>query len=169
MVAPGTDGHSWSRFGYGTDGTMLNATVVFASAVLYSIELQEELPMLLKAAAGTIKVQYNAHATGLDRLVSNMLVSNLHASVNRSMDDPLLLAHELGRQGLTEAKDIRNVMKSYKNRIMNDPNLAIKETTEEATTRVMDRGKLAQWLLLCCRVSRQWQVGRLAPCQLALF
>ena len=128
MVAPGTDGHSWSRFGYGTDGTMLNATVVFASAVLYSIELQEELPMLLKAAAGTIKVQYNAHATGLDRLVSNMLVSNLHASVNGSMDDPLLLAHELGRNGLTSAKDIRDVMKSYKTRIMTAPNLALKKT-----------------------------------------
>ena len=51
-VAPGTDGHSLSRFGYGTDGTMLNATVVFASvsAMLYSIELQEELPVLLKSS-----------------------------------------------------------------------------------------------------------------------
>ena len=79
---------------------MLNATMVFAivSAVLYSIESQEKLPGNFKVAAGAIKVQYNAHATGLDRLVSNMLVSNLHASVNRSMDDPLLLAHELGRQ-----------------------------------------------------------------------
>ena len=130
MVAPGTDGHSLSRFGCGTDGTMLNAAVVFASvsAMLYSIELQEELPVLLKAAAGAIKVQYNAHATGLDRLVSNMLVSNLHASVNRSMDDPLLLAHELGRHGLTSAKDIRDVMKSYKTRIMSAPNLALKKT-----------------------------------------
>ena len=128
MVAPGTDGHSLSRFGYGTDGTMLNATVVFASAVLYSIELQEELPMLPKAAAGAIKVQYSAHATGLDRLVSNMLVSNLHASVNRSMDGPLLLTHELGRHGLTSAKGIRDVMKSYKTRIMNAPNLALKKT-----------------------------------------
>ena len=130
MVAPGTDGHSLSRFGYGTDGTMLNATVVFASvsAMLYSIELQEELPVLLKAAAGAIKVQYNAHATGLDRLVSNMLVSNLHASVNGSMDDPLLLARELGRNGLTSAKDIRDVMKSYKTRIMNAPSLALKKT-----------------------------------------
>ena len=74
--------------------------------------------MLLKAAAGTIKVQYNAHATGLDRQVSNILVSNLQPSVNRSMDDPLLLAHELGRQGLTEAKDIRNVMKLYNGMVL---------------------------------------------------
>ena len=109
---------------------MLNATVVFAvvSAVLYSIESQDEVPMYFKAAAGAIKVQYNAHATGLDRLVSNMLVSNLHASVNGSMDDPLLLAHELGRHGLTSAKDIRDVMKSYKTRITNAPNLALKKT-----------------------------------------
>ena len=114
---------------------MLNATVVFASAVLYSIELQEELPMLLKAAAGAIKVQYSAHTTGLDRLVSNMLVPNLHASVNRSMDGPLLLTHELGRHGLTSAKDIRDVMKSYKTRIMNAPNLALKKTRRRPRSR----------------------------------
>ena len=127
---PGTDGLSLSHFGYGTDGKMLNATVVFAivSAVLYSIESQEQLPGYFKVAAGAIKVQYNAHATGLDRLVSNMLVSNLHASVNRSMDDPLLLANELGRHGLIEAQDIRNVMKSYKVRLMSSPNLALKKT-----------------------------------------
>ena len=130
VVAPGTDGAGLAAFGYGTDGAMVNVTVVFAlaSAVLYSIELQEELPVLLKATAGTIKVQYSARTTGLDRLVSNMLVSNLHASVNGSMDDPLLLAHELGRHGLTSAKDIRDVMKSYKTRIMNAPNLALKKT-----------------------------------------
>ena len=109
---------------------MLNTTMVFAivSAVLYSIESQDKLPGYFKVAAGAIKVQYNAHATGLDRLVSNMLVSNLHASVNRSMDGPLLLTHELGRHGLTSAKDIRDVMKSYKTRIMNAPNLALKKT-----------------------------------------
>ena len=130
MVAPGTVGHSLSRFGYATDGTMLNATVAFAlvSAVLYSIEPQEKLPGYFKVAAGTIKVQYNAHATGLDRLVSNMLVSNLHASVSRSMDDPLLLAHELGRHGLTSAKDTRSAMKTYKVRVMSAPNLALKKT-----------------------------------------
>ena len=109
---------------------MHNAIMVFAiaSAVLYCTESQEKLPGYFKVAAGAIKVQYNAHATGLDRLVSNMLVSNLHASVNRSMGGPRLLANELGRHGLIEAQDIRNVMKSHKVRITNAPNLALKKT-----------------------------------------
>ena len=82
--------------------------------------------MQLKAAVGAIKVQHSAHATGVDRLVANMIVSNVNAKVNRSCDDPLFLASELGRQGITGAKEIRDIMKSYKIRSMNSPNLALK-------------------------------------------
>ena len=101
VVAHCTDGVGLSVFGYGTDGAMVNATMVFAiaSVVLYSIESKEELPMQLKAAVGAIKVQHIPHATGMDRLVANMVVSNINAKINRSMDDPLLLASELGRHG----------------------------------------------------------------------
>ena len=140
-----------------------------ASAVLYSIESETVLPTQLQAAAGAIKVQHIAHATGLDRLVTNMVVSNINAKLNRSMDDPLLLASELGRQGMTSAKEIRSIMKSYKIRIMNSPNLALKRSTEEATIRLMDRGKVgAKALAVLSRIAAV--AGRAAPpCQQTHF
>ena len=173
MLPPGSNvsatgdtggGEPLSMFGYGSDGSMVNATMVFAlvSVVLCSIDEGVALPELWRAAAGAIRVQYTKYNSGMDRLVSNMVSSNLNAKVNRSMDDPLLLASELGRQGLTSISEIRNVMKTYKARIMGATNLALKRSTEEVTVRLMDRSKFCEnAITVLSRITQAsgWQAG----------
>ena len=159
-----TGGEPLSMFGYGSDGSMVNATIVFAlaSLVLCSIDEDVALPELWRAAAGAISVQYTKFNSGMDRLVSNMVSSNLATKVNRSMDDPLLLARELGRQGMTSVTEIRNVMKTYKLRIMGVSNLALKRSTEEVTVRLMDRAKFCeQAVSVLSRITQAsgWQAG----------
>ena len=157
-------GEPLSMFGYGSDGTMINATIVFAlaSIVFCSIDEGVALPELWQAAAGAINVQYTRFTSGMERLVSNMMSSNLASKVNRSMDDPLLLARELGRQGMTGVTEIRNVMKMYRARIMGAANLTLKRSTEEVTVRLMDRGKFCEDAInVLTRITQAtgWQAG----------
>ena len=164
LASGDTGGEPLSMFGYGSDGSMINATMVFAlaSVVLCSIDDSVTLPELWQAAAGAINVQYTKYNSGMDRLVSNMVSSNLNAKVNRSMDDPLLLASELGRQGMTSIREIRDVMKAYKARIMGATNLALKRTTEEVTVRLMDRSKFCENAInMLSRITQAsgWQSG----------
>ena len=112
-----------------------------------------------------IKVQYAKHATGMDRLVANMVTSNVNSKINRSMDDPLLLAAELGRYGLTTTKEIRSVLKAYTVRVMTTPSLNLKRTTGECTARLMDRSKMSEASVQALtRITQQagWQTGPLS-------
>ena len=123
-----------------------------------------------KAAAGAIKVQYSAHATGMDRLVSNMVAPNLNSKVNRSMYDPLLLSSELGRQKMISVVEIRSIMKLYKARIMSSPNLCLKRSTEEATVKLLDRGKVCETALAALsRIMQETSWQSPPPCQLTVF
>ena len=167
VLAPGSSnvsGEPLSMFGYGSDGAAINATMVFAlvSVVLCSIDDSVALPELWQAAAGAISVQYTKYNSGVDRLVSNMVSSNLNAKVNRSMDDPLLLASELGRQGMTRITELRNVMKAHKAQIMCATNITLKRTTEEVTVRLMDRSKFCENAInVLSRITQAsgWQSG----------
>ena len=184
VLAPGSPGNTasasgdtgggepLSMFGYGSDGTMINATIVFAlaSIVFCSIDEGVALPELWLAAAGAINVQYTKFTSGMERLVSNMMSSNLASKVNRSMDDPLLLARELGRQGMTGVTEIRNVMKMYRARIMGAANLTLKRSTEEVTVRLMDRGKFCEDAIsVLARITQAtgWQAGPISQESLA--
>lgn len=93
------------------------------------------------------------------RLVANMITSNVNSKINRSMDDPLLLAAELGRYGLTTTKEIRSVLKAYAVRVMATPSLSLKRTTGECTARLMDRSKMSEapsLLMRCWHLSSPW-------------
>ena len=78
------------------------------------------------------------------------------------MDDPLLLAAELGRQGLTTTKDIHTVLKAYTMRVMAAPSLSLKRTTGECTARLMDRSKMCEASVQALtHITQQagWQTG----------
>ena len=129
VLAPGSD--ALSLFGYGSDGAMVNSTILCAlvALVLYAVDTGVQMPDAIVQELSAVKVQYAKHASGMDRLVSNMVTSNVNSRINRSMDDPLLLAAELGRYGLTTTKEIRSVMKAYTVRVMATPSLSLKRTT----------------------------------------
>ena len=144
VLAPGGD--ALSLFGYGSDGAMINSTILCAlvALVLYAVDTGAQMPDAIVQELSGVAVQYSKHASGMDRLVANMITSNVNSKINRSMDDPLLLAAELGRYGLTSAKEIRSVLKAYTARVMATPSLSLKRTTGECTARRMDRSKMCE-------------------------
>ena len=100
------------------------------------------------------------------RIVDSMVTSAVQKTVNRSMDDPLLLAAELARSlpggtasGVSVAScasvgsvvsggpgvsAIRSVVKLYKARTSLTPALRLHRSTEEATVRPRDRSRFAE-------------------------
>ena len=93
-----------------------------------------------------------------------MANSNVNSKINRSIDGPLMLAAELSRQGLLE-KDILTVVQTYKARVMATPTLSLKRSTEEATVRLMNRGKFCEAavaVLTCITHMTNWQSGPLS-------
>eukprot|EP00974_Lingulodinium_polyedra_P105229 10189081-Lingulodinium_polyedra.AAC.1 len=74
--------------------------------VLYALASGEQMPDCLKDCLSAAPVKYVRHASGIERFVANMVISSVNHRVIRY--DPLLLAAELSRQGMSE-KDIRQV------------------------------------------------------------
>ena len=147
--ASGDSGGDLGVFGYGADGAMVNSTILFAmsSLVLFSIESGEDMPEVLKEKLQNIRALCTKHDNASNRLVNSMLTSAVNQKMNRSMDDPLILAGELIRSGLASgspASSLRTVTRLYRARTMNSPTLAIKRSTEEATIRVLDRSKMCE-------------------------
>ena len=165
VLAPGSD--SLSSFGYGCDGPMVNSTIVCAlvALVLYAIETGAAMPGAIVQELIGVRVQYTKRASGMDRLVENMVNSNVNSKINRSMDDPLLLGNELGRQGMSTTREIRAVLKAYTVRVMATPSLSLKRTTGECTARLMDRSKMCEASVQALtRITQQagWQTGPLS-------
>ena len=165
VLAPGSD--ALSLFGYGSDGAMVNSTILCAlvALVLFAVETGAPMPDAIAQELSGVRVQYTKHASGMERLVANMVTSNVNSRINRSMDDPLLLAAELGRQGLTTTKDIRAVLKTYTARVMATPSLSLKKTTGECTARLMDRSKMCEAAVrTLTRITQQagWHAGPLS-------
>ena len=165
VLAPGSD--SLSSFGYGCDGPMVNSTTVFAlvALALYALETGATMPSAIVQELSGVRVQYTKHASGMDRLVANMVTSNVNSKINRSMDDPLLLAGELSRQGLNTTKEIRAVIRAYTARVMATPSLSLKRTTGDCTARLMDRSKMCEASVQALtRITQQagWQTGPLS-------
>ena len=165
VLAPGSD--ALSLFGYGSDGAMVNSTILCAlvALLLYAVDTGVQMPDAIVQELSGVKVQYAKHASGMERLVANMITSNVNSKINRSMDDPLLLAAELGRYGLTTTKEIRSVLKAYAVRVMATPSLSLKRTTGECTARLMDRSKMSEASVQALtRITQQagWQTGPLS-------
>ena len=128
VLAPGSE--ALSLFGYGSDGAMVSSTILCAlvALVLYAVDTGVQMSDTIVEELNGGNVQYVKHASGMERLVANMVTSNVISKINRSMDDPLLLAAELGRYGLTTTKEIRSVLKAYTVRVMTTPSLSLKRT-----------------------------------------
>ena len=142
--ASGGSGGELGVFGYGADGAMINSTMLFAlsALVLFAIDSGTDLPSEWKKHLQNIPAQYTRHDNSTARLVNSMVTSAVNHKVNRTMDDPLILAKELSRCELasgSQAGAIRHVVRLYKARTMASPALAMKRSTAEATIRLMDR------------------------------
>ena len=165
MLAPGstvlalgsiTDEHSLSAFGFGADGAMVNGTYLFAlvALVVFAVVQETIIPSLLVKFLQAIPVQHVRADSASARMVESMVTSAVQSTVNRTMDDPLLLAAELTRHVATAAgvgggtaagvTAIRNVVRLYKARTSLTPALRLHKSTEEATIRLMDRNKFAE-------------------------
>ena len=126
---PGTDEHSLSAFGFGADGAMVNSTCLFALVVLvlFAVVQGTTVPPLLVKFLQAIPVQQTRAASTSSRMVESMVTSAVQSTVNRSMDDPLLLAAEFARQVPTcvpiasGMNAIRVVVKLYKARTAMTP------------------------------------------------
>ena len=133
---PGTDEHSLSAFGFGADGAMVNGTYLFALVVLvlFAVAQGTTGPPLLVTFLQAIPVQQARADSTSSRMVESMVISAVQSTVNRCMDDPLLLAAELARHvpstatatGVSAAmtsgmSTIRNVVKLYKARTAVSP------------------------------------------------
>ena len=149
---PGTDEHSLSAFGFGADGAMVNGTYLFAlvALVLFAVEQGTTAPPLLVTFLQAIPVQQKRADSTSARMVESMVTSAVQSTLNRSMDDPLLLAAEFARQVPTcvpmasGMNAIRVVVKLYKARTSMTPQLRLHKHTEDATLRLMDRTKFAE-------------------------
>ena len=138
---PGTDEHSLAAFGFGADGAMVNGTYVFALVVLvlFAVVQGTTVPPLLVKFLQAIPVQQTRADSSSSRMVESMVTSAVQSTVNRSMDDPLLLAAELARHvpstatGVSAAmasgmSAIRTVVKLYKARTSLTPQLRLHKT-----------------------------------------
>ena len=88
-----------SIFGFGADGPMSNGTYVFdlVAFVVYAIVHETIVPPLLVELLQAIPVHRTRQDSTSARMAERMLTSAVQITVNRSMDDPLLLAAELAR------------------------------------------------------------------------
>ena len=95
VLAPGSE--ALSLFGYGSDGAMVSSTILCAlvALVLYAVDTGVQMSDTIVEELNGGNVQYVKHASGMERLVANMVTSNVISKINRSMDDPLLLAADI--------------------------------------------------------------------------
>ena len=137
----GTDEHSLAAFGFGADGAMVDGTYVFALVVLvlFAVVQRTTVPPLLVKFLQAIPVQQTRADSSSSRMVESMVTSAVQSTVNRSMDDPLLLAAELARHvpstatGVSAAmasgtSAIRTVVKLYNARAALTPQLRTHKT-----------------------------------------
>ena len=139
---PGTEEQSLSAFGFGADGAMVNGTYLFALVVLvllFAVVQGTTVPPLLVKFLQAIPVQQTRADSSSSRMVESMVTSAVQSTVNRSMDDPLLLAAELARHvpstatGVSAAmasgmSAVRAVVRLYKARTSLTPHLLLHKT-----------------------------------------
>ena len=175
-LARGSSEQTLAAFGFGADGAMVNGTYLFAlvALVVFAVVHGTPMPPLLVKFLQAIPVQHARAESASARMVDSMITSAVQSTVNRTMDDPLLLAAELSRHvpmvtaagvgGCTAAgvTAIRNVVRLYKARTSLTPALRLNKNTEEATIRLMDRNKFAERSInilsrMVCKVG--WKSG----------
>ena len=142
---PGTDEHSLSAFGFGSDGAMANGTYLFALAVLvvFAVVQGTTVPPLLVQLLQAIPVQHTRADSTASRMAESMVTSAVQSTVNRSMDDPLLLAAELTRQAPSTTatgvsamasgmSTIRTLVRLYRARTSMTPSLRLHKTQKRS-------------------------------------
>ena len=145
-VRPKGNSTPLDEFGWMCDGAVINGTRGFAMVALaiFSVvgQWQRSVPAEVLDLLTNIKVKYTKHNTTQSRLVASLVDSVINNKVNRSMEDPSFLKNELKRNSQATAHGVKTSLQAYKHRLMANPALHMKQSTEECTLRFLQEDKV---------------------------
>ena len=135
-------------FGWVCDGAIINATRGFAMiAVAFfaaaSGRWHGEVPSEVEEVLSNIKAKYIKFSNAQSRVVAGLVDSAINSKTNRSIEDPIFLAYELQRFCLGTASGVKTALQMYKTRLMANPALQMKDSTEHCALRFMSPEKVS--------------------------
>jgi len=146
-VRPVGVGVSHDCFGWVCDGAIVNATRGFAmiavAVFLATGQWQHAVPAEIVDFLSNIKVRYIKYTDSQSRLVAGLVDSAINNKTNRSIEDPIFLAHELRRLSLGTASGVKLALQMYKARLLANPALHMKESTEACILRMLSPEKMS--------------------------
>ena len=146
-IRPVGVGVSHDCFGWVCDGAMINATRGFAmiavAVFLGAGQWQHAVPAEIVDFLSKIKVKYIRYVNSQSRMVASLVDSAVNNKTNRSVEDPIFLANELRRLSLGTASGVKLAFQMYKARLLANPALHMKESTEACTLRMLSPEKMS--------------------------